>query len=178
MQTKKKYFFFFIIFLATGTIFFQTSNLNEFLIVNQSVANSWDIPLVLKVVNSQEYSSSNSTGGLLITFDNRVKKEIIITTAVCGIHRINETLVMIKSAIYFSDVKLKFIIFADENTNESLHDALHQKIMTKASSNRHDYEIRPMQFPTGNGIDWKSIFRPCACQRLFLPVTMNFSFIF
>ena len=161
---------------------FQSSSSKDdaIIILNQSDGNSWDIPMVKKKVDDHILLKENSllTKSHLLTIENRVKKDIVITTAVCGVHRINETLVMIKSAIYFSNVKLKFIIFADEMTNESLRDALQQKIKITNSSSRHEYEIRPMQFPIENGINWKNIFRPCACQRLFFPVSINFLLFF
>jgi len=184
MQTKKKYCIFFTIIVTTGLIvgLFKSASLKDdaIIILNQSDGNSWDIPIMKKKqvdnhILLQEHSLLKSH---LLTIENRVKKDIVITTAVCGVHRINETIVMIKSAIYFSNVKLKFIIFADEMTNESLRDALQQKIKIKNSSSRHEYEIRPMQFPIENGINWKNIFRPCACQRLFFPVSMNFLLFF
>ena len=184
MQTKKKYCIFFTIIVTTGIIvgLFQSSSLKDdaIIILNQSDGNSWDIPMVKKKVDDHILLKENSllTKLHLLTIENRVKKDIVITTAVCGVHRINETLVMIKSAIYFSNVKLKFIIFADEMTNESLRDALQQKIKITNSSSRHEYEIRPMQFPIENGINWKNIFRPCACQRLFFPVSINFLLFF
>jgi UDP-xylose:glucoside alpha-1,3-xylosyltransferase len=119
--------------------------------------------------DSSIYFQTNTN---LSAFENEEKKnEILITSAVCGVDRMNETIVMIKSAIYFSNVRLKFIIFADEIAKKPLRDALKQKIKKKALSH-HSFEIRPMQFPN-EGIDWKNIFKPCTCQRLFLPVSID-----
>ena len=104
----------------------------------------------------------------------RVKnQDLIISTAACGVEIIDETIVLIKSAIYFNKKKIKFIIFADDIANGTLQTsiaALQKTQMNKIQEFGHDFEIRPTQFPN-DGIDWKSIFRPCSCQRLFLPVS-------
>lgn len=38
------------------------------------------------------------------------------------------------------------------------------------NNNIFTYEILPLQFPEDNKNDWKKLFKPCASQRLFLPV--------
>jgi hypothetical protein len=171
---------------STGIIFFQSSSVKQMILFNEISGdyNSWN--MIKNVADDQmlqDHSSlsiTHQSDDILITIENRIiDKVLFITTAVCGVNRINESIVMIKSAILFSKTRLKFIIFVDEFTHEPLNEALQQKIRIKASSRHHDFEIRPMQFPSSeNGIDWKSIFRPCACQRLFFPVSISFPFFF
>lgn len=33
------------------------------------------------------------------------------------------------------------------------------------------FEILPLTFPVKNAAEWKNLFKPCAAQRLFLPVS-------
>lgn len=121
---------------------------------------------------------------IVSTIENgAIKKEVIIATVVCGSDRVNETLVMLKSAIYFTKVALKFIIFADNIANNTLQQGIAsmRKIQNKIES--HNIEIHPISFPHNDSKitarEWKNIFRPCSCQRLFLPVsqqTFNFGY--
>ena len=108
-----------------------------------------------------------------------IKNDVVIATVVCGSDLINETLVMVKSAIYFSKIKLKFIIFADDIANNSLQlgiESMRKFQMKRAVS--HDFEIHPISFPNNDPdiseTKWRNIFRPCSCQRLFLPVSFKF----
>lgn len=42
------------------------------------------------------------------------------------------------------------------------------------------FEILPLTFPVKNAAEWKNLFKPCAAQRLFLPVSCEmllFSFV-
>ena len=172
MKTKKKYFFLFI--LGIGTILFQFSNLNQ--VLNQSEkSQNTDKEKNKEEIDDQvvvqEQLLANPAGQVNIENVVNKEEELIITMAVCGVGRINESIVLMKSAVFFSKIKLRFIIFADEIANETLHDAVNLKVRKAALSSRHVFEIRKMQFPTEQGINWKSMFRPCSCQRLFLPVS-------
>ena len=114
----------------------------------------------------------NST--VSIIENGTIKNEVVIATVVCGSECISETLVMVKSAIYFSTVKLKFIIFADDIANKTLQDGIAMMRETLKQTESHNFEIHPISFPKNDPqiteTEWKNIFRPCSCQRLFLPV--------
>lgn len=139
---KKRYYFLFLIVVLHGTVLFFFPHFIE------------------KMMNQK--------GVVIIT-----KQELIITTATCGVDRINETVVLLKSAIFFSKIKLRFIIFADDIANTTLSNSVAslQKMQMKDKIRQfgHDIEIRPIQFPNDEKIAWKTIFRPCATQRLFYP---------
>ena len=141
MQFKAKYGLLFIIFLVYGQLL-----------------------LLLYGINSTVSKNENRT----------IKKEIVIATVVCGSDRINETLVMVKSTIYFTKVKLTFIIFADDIANNTLQHGIASMRETQKKTDHHNFEIHPISFPNNNPeiteTEWKNIFRPCSCQRLFLPV--------
>lgn len=40
---------------------------------------------------------------------------------------------------------------------------------------RFSFTIYPITFPSENGKEWKKLFKPCASQRLFLPVSLQSS---
>lgn len=41
---------------------------------------------------------------------------------------------------------------------------------------RFSFTIYPITFPSENGKEWKKLFKPCASQRLFLPVGLQSSY--
>lgn len=97
-------------------------------------------------------------------------QEIQIAAVVCG-NRVNETVVMIKSALITSSSVIRFIIFADEFATNSFKKIINQwpenilKLM--------HLELHPITFPSDKPEEWKKLFKPCASQRLFLPVSYN-----
>ena len=51
---------------------------------------------------------------------------MIIATTICGDRAAEELLVLVKSALYFSNVPLKFIVFADDSSLEYLENLTEQ----------------------------------------------------
>ena len=98
----------------------------------------------------------------------RSVREINIAVVVCG-NRVNETLVLMKSALIFSHTPVKFIIFADDKATLSISDQVGK--WPQQVLDRMKLDIRPITFPAGKEEEWKKLFKPCASQRLFLPVS-------
>lgn len=48
----------------------------------------------------------------------------------------------------------------------------------EALQNSFRYELVPLTFPEPNQEEWKTLFKPCAAQRLFLPVKFIFCYLF
>ncbi|TMW46210.1 hypothetical protein DOY81_008712 [Sarcophaga bullata] len=94
------------------------------------------------------------------------KPILYIAVVACG-QRLQETLVMIKSALLFNypKDKLHFLIFAENQLHQSFNEKLNDWRSLKKGE--FDFELFPLQFPS-NG-EWKTLFKPCAAQRLFLP---------
>lgn len=92
----------------------------------------------------------------------------------CG-QRLRETLVMIKSALLFNYPKdrLHFLIFAENQLHENFNEKLNDWRSLKKGE--FDFELFALQFPP-NG-EWKTLFKPCAAQRLFLPVNISYFFM-
>lgn len=112
---------------------------------------------------------------MLIAFRRSIGKgEIVIAVVACGM-RLDETLTMIKSAIVFAaDNPLKFIIITEPSLMTGFREKLEDwKNITKR---KFTFRIQRLTFPKENAREWKDLFKPCAAQRLFLPVSEAFSF--
>lgn len=96
-----------------------------------------------------------------------VKSRITIAVVVCGEHRVEEAIVMVKSALLFtlSKSRLNFVIV----TEKSLKKILDKKLKNLRKFKEFSYEIFELKFPEENREIWIKLFKPCAAQRLFLP---------
>lgn len=96
--------------------------------------------------------------------------EIAIAAVVCG-DRVNETLVMMKSALALSGragTAIQFIVFADEPSAAALAERVGRWPAPVRARMRLD--LHPIALPAGDKADeWRRLFKPCASQRLFLP---------
>lgn len=98
-------------------------------------------------------------------------EEVVIAVVACGM-RLQETLNLLKSAIIFgTDVPLKFIIITESSLMTGFQEKLEDwQIIMK---DKFVFEILPLTFPKQNEREWKNLFKPCAAQRLFLPVIIS-----
>ncbi|XP_051862953.1 glucoside xylosyltransferase 2 isoform X2 [Drosophila albomicans] len=103
---------------------------------------------------------------------NNEKGIIHIVVVTCG-QRSQETLIMIKSAILFNYYQeyLRFIIF----TEDPLTDTLKEKLSdwSEIVPQTFDFQLLPLKFPNQSESEWKTLFKPCAAQRLFLPLLLT-----
>ncbi|XP_030425319.1 glucoside xylosyltransferase 2 isoform X2 [Gopherus evgoodei] len=93
-----------------------------------------------------------------------------LAVVACG-NRLEETLIMLKSAVLFSYRKLKFHIFAEDSLKPEFEKKLRE--WPSSYTKKFDYNIYPIAFSVGNAQEWKKLFKPCAAQRLFLPVILK-----
>uniref|UniRef100_A0A3Q3JEG0 Glucoside xylosyltransferase 1 n=1 Tax=Monopterus albus TaxID=43700 RepID=A0A3Q3JEG0_MONAL len=87
-----------------------------------------------------------------------------LAVVACG-PRLEETLTMLKSSILFSKKPLHFYIFAE--------DELHDSFKNAVSVFLFNFTIYSITFPKENAREWKKLFKPCASQRLFLPLILK-----
>lgn len=80
---------------------------------------------------------------------------------------LNMTLVNLKSAVAFTTVPIELLLFADNENRELLLKAISS--WPQSILKRVRYQVRPVQFPEPDAKKWRSLFKPCASQRLFLP---------
>jgi hypothetical protein len=92
--------------------------------------------------------------------------EINISVVACGIHRVEEVIVLIKSALIFSlkTHKLKFWIV----TERELFQTFLEKIEEFHQYHDFSFVLKETKFPKDQGDVWRKLFKPCASQRLFL----------
>lgn len=123
---------------------------------------------------SSESKIANSLAPSKLPLKQVPVKEINIAAVVCG-NRVNETLILMKSALIFSHTPIKFIIFADDKATVSISERVgkwpHEVL------DRMKLDVRPITFPAGKEEEWKKLFKPCASQRLFLPVSVTVFFL-
>uniref|UniRef100_A0A3Q1GLQ6 Glucoside xylosyltransferase 1 n=1 Tax=Acanthochromis polyacanthus TaxID=80966 RepID=A0A3Q1GLQ6_9TELE len=93
-----------------------------------------------------------------------------LAVVACG-PRLEETLNMLKSAVLFSKKPLHFYIFAEEELHNSFRDAL--KSWPRVVQGHFNFTIYHITFPKENEREWKKLFKPCASQRLFLPLILK-----
>ncbi|XP_075326369.1 glucoside xylosyltransferase 1 isoform X2 [Odontesthes bonariensis] len=93
-----------------------------------------------------------------------------LAVVACG-PRLDETLTMLKSATLFSKKPLRFYIFAEDELHESFRNALESWPRTVRT--KFTFTIYPITFPKENAREWKKLFKPCASQRLFLPLILK-----
>ncbi|XP_062990066.1 glucoside xylosyltransferase 1 isoform X2 [Elgaria multicarinata webbii] len=91
-----------------------------------------------------------------------------LAVVACG-ERLEETVTMLKSAIIFSIKPLQFHIFAED----PLHSDFKGKLNSLGYQEKFNYTLYPITFPTENAAEWKKLFKPCASQRLFLPLILS-----
>lgn len=95
--------------------------------------------------------------------------EVTICVVVCG-DRLHEALTMLKSALVFASRPLQFVILAEQNLIPAFSEKLSEWRLI--SNKTFDFLVRPITFPDGSDVAmWKKLFKPCAAQRLFLPVS-------
>ncbi|XP_051836833.1 glucoside xylosyltransferase 2 [Antechinus flavipes] len=93
-----------------------------------------------------------------------------LAVVACG-DRLEETLIMLKSAILFSYRKIRFHIFAEDSLKPEFDKKLRQ--WPSSYTKKFEHSIYPITFSVGNAQEWKKLFKPCAAQRLFLPVILK-----
>ncbi|EHH20640.1 Glucoside xylosyltransferase 1, partial [Macaca mulatta] len=91
-----------------------------------------------------------------------------LAVVACG-ERLEETMTMLKSAIIFSMKPLQFHIFAEDQLHHSFKDRLDSWSFLQT----FNYTLYPITFPSENAAEWKKLFKPCASQRLFLPLILK-----
>ncbi|XP_025755484.1 glucoside xylosyltransferase 1 isoform X2 [Oreochromis niloticus] len=93
-----------------------------------------------------------------------------LAVVACG-ERLEETLTMIKSAVLFSVKRLHLHIFAEDQLHAGFIEALES--WPGFIRYRFNYRVYSIRFPNENAAEWKKLFKPCASQRLFLPLILK-----
>ncbi|XP_036339402.1 glucoside xylosyltransferase 1-like isoform X1 [Rhagoletis pomonella] len=108
-------------------------------------------------------------------FNERSFPVFNIALVVCG-QRLQESLTMLKSVLLFSQFSsgnLHFWIFAESLLMGELKDRLNNW----RNFVHFGFEVMPLTFPSHNQKEWRTLFKPCSSQRLFLPIPLSQQFL-
>ncbi|XP_040031428.1 glucoside xylosyltransferase 1 [Gasterosteus aculeatus] len=101
---------------------------------------------------------------------SRPEPPMHLAVVACG-ERLQETLTMIKSAVLFSIKRLQLHIFAEDQLHAGFAEALES--WPGFIRSRFSFTVYSISFPSENAAEWKKLFKPCASQRLFLPLILK-----
>ncbi|XP_043084621.1 glucoside xylosyltransferase 1 isoform X2 [Puntigrus tetrazona] len=93
-----------------------------------------------------------------------------LAVVACG-SRLEETLTMLKSAVLFSQRHLHFHIFTEDDLLAGFRRELDS--WPRRYRSGFIYSLYPITFPGENSREWRRLFKPCASQRLFLPLVLE-----
>ncbi|XP_061545102.1 glucoside xylosyltransferase 2 isoform X1 [Phycodurus eques] len=123
-----------------------------------------------KVTKREGNVNAKSKEGRAVARRTRVEEVMHLAMVACG-NRLEETLTLVKSAVLFNLKKIKFHIFAEDLLIPQFKEKLSQWPQFVRAKFR--YSLYPITFSVGNANEWKKLFKPCAAQRLFLPVILK-----
>ncbi|XP_068169436.1 glucoside xylosyltransferase 1-like isoform X2 [Antennarius striatus] len=128
----------------------------------------WRVPADVCGMNCLLESSPRAKSGSAVMELRDERSHLAVV--VCG-PRLEEALTMLKSAVLFSKKPLHFYIFAEDDLQDGFRNALYS--WPRTLQTKFNFTIYPITFPKGNIKEWKLLFKPCASQRLFLPLILN-----
>ncbi|OTF79127.1 glycosyltransferase-like protein [Euroglyphus maynei] len=100
---------------------------------------------------------------------------------ICGEESFHQGIVALKSALIFSaNDTLRpyhFIVMTDPEMMANISDAMHSDLSSSSeSANPFTYVLKQIEYPNMNDGEarvWRSLFKQCASQRLFLPALID-----
>lgn len=122
------------------------------------------------VVSDGRSGIASSAGGLAPSSTRLPDASMHLGVVACG-PRLEETMTMVKSAVLLSSKPLCLHIFAEDQLHASFIEALES--WPGSVRHRFNYTVYPITFPSDNAGEWKKLFKPCASQRLFLPLILK-----
>ncbi|XP_076045885.1 glucoside xylosyltransferase 1-like [Oratosquilla oratoria] len=165
-----------------------------FLAQNRESSDSWDISPLTKVnnIHTNLFNIPSNNASKSVVFDKhkvKDKKDFesrglvnhdagrpqdvthggahMTLAAVCCGSRLNETMTMLKSATALSSVPLRLLIFTEPTLRP--HFISMYESWPAIVRHRVALDVRDLSFPKGQDHMWRTLFKPCASQRLFLP---------
>ncbi|XP_028285682.1 glucoside xylosyltransferase 1 isoform X1 [Parambassis ranga] len=128
----------------------------------------WRLPADVCGVNCFLESSLSERSGSAA--EEHADERSHLAVVACG-PRLEETITMLKSAVLFSRKPLHFYIFAEDELHKGFRKALES--WPRTVQNKFNFTVYPITFPKENAREWKKLFKPCASQRLFLPLILK-----
>ncbi|XP_055047075.2 glucoside xylosyltransferase 1 [Misgurnus anguillicaudatus] len=98
------------------------------------------------------------------------KTTMHLAVVACGQRR-REAVNMLKTAAMLSSRAMRFHIFAENQLHASIKATLDS--WPAFISLKFSYVVHPISFPNDHHEEWSQLFKPCASQRLFLPMILR-----
>ena len=134
---------------------------------------AFGILLILFRIYGIKTKEGTTLTGSKIFIEKNVFGKVVICVVACG-DRLEESLMMLKSALIFSKRPLRFIVISDHNLIQAFSEKLSD--WKELYNQTFEFVVRPVEFPEDdNVVMWRKLFKPCAAQRLFLPVSNNYN---
>ncbi|XP_064602399.1 glucoside xylosyltransferase 1-like [Liolophura sinensis] len=143
---------------------------------NVRVADTLEEPSVIEDKRESHLAAMDTDDKSQQANNNQVTSEwsgeiMHLSVVACGAPRVEETMVLLKSAILLSKRKLVFHVFAEDELHQSFKDQL--SFWPEEFQKKFRFNIYSITFPAGHVSEWKRLFKPCASQRLFIPVLLK-----
>lgn len=90
-----------------------------------------------------------------------------VASVICG-NRLEEGLTMIKSALIFTKQRIHFHIVSELELQDKVRHGIGN--FPWDVQENFEFTIYNLSFPEGKNMQWKTLFKTCASQRLFLMV--------
>lgn len=140
-------------------------------------SSDYDVAQLAANTGNRLAMTSSRSGSRVSPAQRRRESEMVVVVVACMM-RLSETLNMIKSALIFHVDRrpLRFVVI----TEASLMQAFSEKLEDWQTATKYafEFDILPLKFPEVNTKEWRDLFKPCASQRLFLPVSPGDWFVF
>ncbi|KAG9280627.1 glucoside xylosyltransferase 1-like [Astyanax mexicanus] len=100
----------------------------------------------------------------------RREEAIHLAVVACGTRQ-DEAVSLLKSAVILSNRAMRFHLFAEDQLHSSIKAVLDS--WPASVRQKFSYTVYPVSFPSQDQSEWSKLFKPCASQRLFLPMILK-----
>lgn len=101
--------------------------------------------------------------------DTNNESDVTIVAAACGESRIEEVMMMVKSALMFSKQPIRIVLI----TEAAMFERLRPQLEYFQKFHNFTFLLKEAKFPEGSEKNWKNLFAPCASERLFLSTLLS-----
>ncbi|XP_076308913.1 glucoside xylosyltransferase 2-like isoform X3 [Tachypleus tridentatus] len=125
--------------------------------------------VIVHKISPMSCNSSKTQQGLardVLRHKRPIPNSVVLAISVCG-NRVQEALVMLKSAIAFSRQKLHLVLMTEDEIIPKLRDVMLGWPPT--FMNRVTLEFHPISYPDYvNQTEWRGLYRLCSTHKLFI----------
>ncbi|KAL6473587.1 hypothetical protein MHYP_G00171480 [Metynnis hypsauchen] len=105
-----------------------------------------------------------------VSAGKRGEEMMHLAVVACGTRQ-EEAVSLLKSAVILSQRTMRFHIFAEDQLQSHIKTVLDS--WPDFIRQKFNYTVHPVSFPSQHQREWSKLFKPCASQRLFLPMILK-----